>query len=303
MTIPTPGALAPLLLCLPVLILTTGSGWPVYDAANHVENLRSSTLLTDLLQRYDGSLLPNLRDILQVEHRQYDAWQDYLQRLGDPASLSTAVPGSGGASDGAGGPAWSWGDLTGPAWGMAAGSMFDGRGALTLYGHLGEGGWRELVLGSWRRWAEQARDAWLEELGTAAGWSEAEHAMAAWLAGLSPGELRARRHEVARNLARLAAERWLESGDDRRQRLELLDQVAVRQREQARQPATILEALVQGNEAVAHVTTTLVEGLRSQGEGAEAGMLLQRALVEEAADEAQQRRRERSLEWATVDAP
>jgi len=299
MNTPRPRTVAPLLLCLPVLILTTGSGWPVYDAANHVENLRSSTLLTELLQRYDGSLLPNLRDILQVEHRQYDAWQDYLRRLGDPASLPAGEPGSAGS----GGPAWSWGDLTGPAWGMAVGSMFDGRGALTLYGHLGEGGWRELVLGSWRRWAEQARDAWLEELGAAAGWSQAEQAMAAWLAGLSPGELRARRHEVARNLARLAAERWLESGDERRQRLELLDQVAVRQREQARRPATILEALVQGNEAVAHVTTTLIEGLRSQGEGAEAGLLLQRALVEEAADEVQRRRRERILEWANVDAP
>jgi len=281
-------------------LLTTGSGWPVYDAANHLENMRSATALTQLLQRHDGQLLPDLRSILQVEHDQYEALRTLLQRVGEP-------PGGGGGPDLAVGPGldnpalWSWGGLTNREGGT--GTVFDGRGALTIYGQLGAGAWKDLVLGAWRRWAEAARDIWLEELGAAAGWTEAEAAFAQWLSRLSPGEMRARRGEIARGLARLAVERWLEQGDDRRDRLQVLAEVAARQGREAQRPATVVEALVHQTEAVAQNTTTLVEGLRLQAEGAEASLLLQRTLVEEAAEAARQRQRERVLEWANIDAP
>lgn len=281
-----------LLLSAACVTLTTGA-WPVYDAANHAENLRTSAYLSQLLQRQDARLLPDIQELLRIEAEQLEAWREYLRRLGDPAR----PPGP------SGGAFWSWGDLGGTSGETLAGDLFDPQGVLTLYGQLGEGGWRDHVHGSWQRWATQARDAWMQELGAAAGLSEAEAAMAAWLAGLSPGEVRARRHEIARNLARLAAERWLETADDRRGRLEVLAGVAARQREVARTPATVLDALVQQNEAVAHATTTLVEGLRQQGEGAEAGLLLQRAMVEDAAEAVRLRRREHLLEWANLDAP
>lgn len=286
-------------------LLTTGSGWPVYDAANHMENMRSATALTQLLQRHDGQLLPDLRSILQVEHDQYDALRTLLERLGQPpggGGLTAPTVGPGQESPGPNNATmWSWGGLTNREGGT--GTVFDGRGALTIYGNLGAGAWKDLVLGAWRRWAEAARDIWLEELGAAAGWTEAEAAFAQWLSRLSPGEMRARRGEIARGLARLAVERWLEKGDDRRDRLEVLAEVAARQGQEAQRPATVVEALVQQTEAVAQNTTTLVEGLRLQVEGAEAGLLLQRTLVEEAAEAARQRQRERVLEWANVDAP